>query len=245
MPHKRRYDDDAFQRDLELAAKAAGTALDSNTNDVDVKQIIKSALQVEDESRQIKYPKVNSEALYRDFKISKKFKPPEIKDRNLKKVQDQLISSKGKFVCLNRIESDMDETKLAFALLDRYKRDKNFIAKDVEKTKKKSEFILDCEQGSNKVKKADPLRTQEERHAAIKEKREKRKEEQAKKLALEEENKRNAIAKRQEARRRPSQQPTQKPAERPKVVVDASIVQANVREMQEEIKRYKESVKRE
>ena len=81
--------------------------------------------------------------------------------------------------------------------------------------KKKSEFILDCEQGSNKVKKADPLRTQEERHAAIREKREKRKEEQAKKLALQEKPRLNAIAKRQEAyerskemRRRPSQQPT-------------------------------------
>ena len=104
---------------------------------------------------------------------------------------------------------------LAFALLDKYKRDKTFIAKEVEKTKKKSEFILDCEQGSNKVKKADPLRTQEERHAAIREKREKRKEEQAKKLALQEESRLNAIAKRQEAyerskemRRRPSQQPT-------------------------------------
>lgn len=41
---KRKYDDDAFKRDLEMAAKASGAALESNANDVDVKQIIKSAL---------------------------------------------------------------------------------------------------------------------------------------------------------------------------------------------------------
>ena len=62
----------------------SGAAIESNSDDVDVKQIIKSALQVEDESRRMKYP--NSENLYREFKISKNHKPPEIKDRNLKKI---------------------------------------------------------------------------------------------------------------------------------------------------------------
>ena len=94
-PRKGKYDDNAFQRDLEQATKIAGQATDYNTDDVDVAKIIRSALQIEDESRQLKGQK--AEPLYQEFKMNKESKQtekerpawvraPQVKDKNLKKV---------------------------------------------------------------------------------------------------------------------------------------------------------------
>ena len=58
-PKYKKYDDNAFQRDLE--------SLQNPYDDVDVKKIIRSALRVEDETRQLKKKhglKVDSQILY-------------------------------------------------------------------------------------------------------------------------------------------------------------------------------------
>ena len=56
VPKRKKYDDQAFQRDLEnfgnpYSADGQGR---NYSDEVDVKQIIRTALQVEDESRQMK-----------------------------------------------------------------------------------------------------------------------------------------------------------------------------------------------
>ena len=71
---------------------------------------------------------------------------------------------------------------LAFELLNKYKKDSKFIQKDLISMKKQSQLIVrDENEDINKVSKkakVDVILTQEERHRAIAEKREKRKEEQ-------------------------------------------------------------------
>lgn len=76
---------------------------------------------------------------------------------------------------------------LAFELLNKYKKDKNFIAKEITAVHKKSKLILKEEGSNDQVMGGqqsrpsqtyfDPSLTQEERHRQIAEKREKRKQE--------------------------------------------------------------------
>lgn len=71
---------------------------------------------------------------------------------------------------------------LAFELLSKYKKDKDFIQKDIKQVKKQAQTITEetKDHGLPKAKAAyiDPLLTQEERHRLIAEKRQIRKQQQ-------------------------------------------------------------------
>lgn len=70
----RKYDDEAFQRDLENFRNPFGSNGGAGGDDLDVKQIIKTALQVEDASRQIKskHSGARYDALYQEEKAPRK-----------------------------------------------------------------------------------------------------------------------------------------------------------------------------
>ena len=87
-----------------------------------------------------------------------------------------------------------EDMMIAFEMLDKFRRDKEFLAKDVAKVKKQGQLVLGDEpEPAATFKKSsqavDPTLTQEERHRLIKERREKRKEEQAKREKEQEEKK--------------------------------------------------------
>lgn len=69
---------------------------------------------------------------------------------------------------------------LALSLLQQYKRDPNFIQKDLKDQAKKRDLVMGEEQRPKIPKAAifDPILVQEERHRAIQEKREQRKKDQ-------------------------------------------------------------------
>ena len=120
----------------------------------------------------------------------------EIKDKGVKKVQDKLIKDQGKLRWITFPDEETGEDMLiAFELLDKYKRDKSFLQKDLIKTKKKGELVLDIVETKPKTK-IDPTLTQDERHRIIKEKREKRREDQALREKAEAEKRKNDMSER-------------------------------------------------
>lgn len=74
---------------------------------------------------------------------------------------------------------EAEEVLLAFDLLNKYRKDKTFIQKDIQATKKQGQKIIQTQEMTGQPPRKpkyeiDPLLTQEERHKIIAEKREKR-----------------------------------------------------------------------
>lgn len=83
-----KYDDDAFKRDLEKARNPYSGG-EGYADEIDVKQIIRSALQVEDESRHIKHKngyKVGDHKLYQVPQPSKPLKNNLVEKKPMAKI---------------------------------------------------------------------------------------------------------------------------------------------------------------
>lgn len=105
---------------------------------------------------------------------------------------------------------------LAFELLTKYKKDKDYIQKDIKTVKKQSQTLIQTQEdardgilpGKPKAQQyIDPILTQEERHRLIAEKRQQRKLQQSKK---EEEEKEKERAKKHEKIRQQTKQRVEK-----------------------------------
>ena len=90
----------------------------------------------------------------------------------LQKAQNQVISKIKK-----EEEGETEDVVLAFQLLNKYKKDKNFIERDIKEQKRQTKLIVREDEPEKKKyqPRFDPVLTQEERHRQIAEKREQRK----------------------------------------------------------------------
>ena len=147
---------------------------------------MKTCFQIDNEAEQIKSkyskqtqkqwanPKTSDLFNYDEF--SKNFEKgnstkPTLKTKNLTKAEKLIFAG-----TLHEDEEKAEDALIALQLLHQYKKDPNFIQKEMKQQAKKREIIFGKEE-EKEVKKGtnDPAIIQEERHRLINEKREQRK----------------------------------------------------------------------
>ena len=160
----KKYDDQAFEDDLRNFQKGESTI---RRDEVDVRKIIQTALMVEDESHALKSKHTGKrhESLYTDYKApsearqqsiierNKKLvaepkkqarknsvaKPLTVDDKKIQQVQNKMISKIAK----QDVEEDAAEDMvLAFELLSKYKKDKDYIQKEIKAVKKQGATVI-------------------------------------------------------------------------------------------------------
>lgn len=87
-------------------------------------------------------------------------------------------------VVANSDQETTEDFQIALDLLNRYKKDKNFIQRDDEEFKKKNEMLSEVVKSEPKGKVLNPALVQEERHREIQEKRKQRIERQSSQSAV-------------------------------------------------------------
>lgn len=138
-------------------------------------------------------------------------------EKHIQDVQNKLLTRVTKKVREpnpDKGDEVAEDMVLAFELLTKYKKDKDYIQKDIKTVKKQGQTLLQTQEEANSLAGktkgqtfVDPLLTQEERHRLIAEKRQQRKMQQTKK---EEEEKEKERARKHEKVRQQTKQRVEK-----------------------------------
>jgi len=153
----------------------------------EVRNIIKSCLQVEDEAMKMRNKRVKQQDLL--YHSPSKTLPAAAKNNTfltqapqpeLKPVFNNQKNRIVQNVMAHADQETAEDLAIAMSLLGRYQKDKNFIKKELQETKRKGELLNIAEEEVKQIKKEnhksamDVNLTQAERHRAVEDKRKQR-----------------------------------------------------------------------